>query len=151
MSSCISLRYQTTGSLKQYFQEQSWSLKLEQFLQCKTCSSDLKEVTLTVNYQLFASKTYLFDLKLNYQNKNLDRGFASILPTVSKLPILLFCISLLSSETEVLICISHLMLAVEKRSCINVFPTQCYIFWSYCGRLRESSARDVNIYKNLQF
>lgn len=29
MSSCISLKYQITASLKQYFQEKSWSLKSE--------------------------------------------------------------------------------------------------------------------------
>lgn len=89
-----------------------------------------------MNCQLFASKMYLLDLRLNYQNKNLDKGFASALPRVSKLPILLFCISLLSCETEVLICISRLVLAIEKR-----VPLCCFLvlhLWRYSGNLRKN-------------
>lgn len=100
-----------------------------------------------MNYQIFASKTYLFDLKLNYQNKNLDRGFAIILPRVSKLPIFLFCISLLRSETEVLICISHLMLAIKKGihiCCFLVLHLLKVPWW-------VKSTRDFAINKNLEF
>lgn len=59
---------------------------------------------------------YILDLRPNYQNKNLEEGFASTLPRVSKLHFLLLCISLLSSGTEALFCISHLMLTIEKGS-----------------------------------
>lgn len=59
---------------------------------------------------------YILDLRPNYQNKNLEEGFASTLPRVSKLHFLLLCISLLSSGTEALFCISHLILAIEKGS-----------------------------------
>lgn len=100
-----------------------------------------------MNYQIFASKTYLFDLKLNYQNKNLDRGFAILLPRVFKLLILLFHLSILSFETEVLICISHLMLAIEKGvhiCCFLVLRPLKVPWW-------VKSTRDFDINKNLQF
>ena len=87
-----------------------------------------------MNYKLFASKMYLLDLRLNFQSKILDKGFASTLTRVFKLLILLFCISLLSSEAEVLICISHLKLAIEKGVHL------CYFLvvrlWRYCGGFR---------------
>lgn len=80
---------------------------------------------------------YLLDLRPNYQNKNVDEGFAFTLPRVPKLHILLLCISLLTSGTEALFCISHLMLAIEKGVPAHLlFFSAMYL--EYCDSFRKN-------------